>query len=129
MISALLLSFFLNIILLAFPQSFPDTWKQYFVFTITFFIIGICALLALLLHSLHILKVTNTFKEAKITFLYPSFILSFSITLFFFSGSLCFFSSHHCWFLQRPIQVKPKQTSVANGSPVTVAWSKSGGDS
>lgn len=40
MISALLLSFFLNITLVAFPQSLPDTWKQYFVFTITCFVIG-----------------------------------------------------------------------------------------
>nr|KAF6304767.1 hypothetical protein mPipKuh1_009227 [Pipistrellus kuhlii] len=39
MISALLLSFFLNITLMAFPQSLPDTWKQYFVFTITCFVI------------------------------------------------------------------------------------------
>ncbi|XP_059530451.1 transmembrane protein 225B-like isoform X3 [Myotis daubentonii] len=41
MISALLLSFFLNITLLAFPHALPDTWKQYFVFTITCFIVGI----------------------------------------------------------------------------------------
>lgn len=40
MISALLLSFFLNITLLAFPQALPDTWKQSFVFTITCFIVG-----------------------------------------------------------------------------------------
>lgn len=86
MISALLLSFFLNITLLVFPHSLPDTWKQYFVFTITCFIIGICVFLALLLHSLYIWKVTDIFKEAKVTFLYPSFILSISITLFFLSG-------------------------------------------
>ncbi|KAF6076141.1 hypothetical protein HJG60_019134 [Phyllostomus discolor] len=132
MISALVLSFFLNIILLAFPHSLPDTWKQYFVFTVTFFIIGVCVFLALLLHSLHILKVTDVFKEAKITFLYPSFILSFSIALFFLSGILCFFSSHHCWLqcvLPQPIQVKPGQTAGANGSPVTVAEGKPGGDS
>lgn len=42
--------------------------------------------LALLLHSLYIWKVTDIVKEAKVTFLYPSFILSASITLFFLSG-------------------------------------------
>ncbi|KAF5925160.1 hypothetical protein HPG69_008843, partial [Diceros bicornis minor] len=119
MISALLLSFFLSFILLAFPHALPDTWKQYFVFTITFFIIGICVFLALLLHSLHILKVIHLHKEAKITFLYPTFILLFSATLFFISGILCFFSSHHCWLrcvLLQPIQVKPQQISVASGN-------------
>ncbi|KAG5197214.1 hypothetical protein MJG53_017514 [Ovis ammon polii x Ovis aries] len=40
MISALLLSFFLSFILLAFPHSLPDTRKQYFIFTTTFFITG-----------------------------------------------------------------------------------------
>ncbi|KAM5295001.1 uncharacterized protein AAES06_005293 isoform 2-T2 [Glossophaga mutica] len=132
MIGALVLSFFLNIILLAFPHSLPDTRKQYFVFTVTFFIIGVCVFLSLLLHSLHILKVTDVFKEAKITFLYPSFLLSFSITLFFLSGILCFFSSHHCWLqcvLPQPIQVKPRQTASATGSPVTVTERKPGGDS
>ncbi|XP_053511925.1 transmembrane protein 225B-like isoform X2 [Artibeus jamaicensis] len=132
MISALVLSFFLNIILMAFPHSLPDTRKQYFVFTITFFIIGVCVFLALLLHSLHISKVTDVFKNAKITFLYPCFILSFSITLFFLSGILCFFSSHHCWLqcvLPQPIQVEPRQTAAASGSPVAVTEGRPGGDS
>ncbi|EPY83133.1 hypothetical protein CB1_000595006 [Camelus ferus] len=40
MINVLLLSFFLSFILLAFPDALPDTRKQYFVFTITFFIIS-----------------------------------------------------------------------------------------
>ncbi|XP_059530444.1 transmembrane protein 225B-like isoform X1 [Myotis daubentonii] len=132
MISALLLSFFLNITLLAFPHALPDTWKQYFVFTITCFIVGVCVLLALLLHSLYIWKVTDIFKEAKVTFLYPSFILSVSITLFFLSGILCFVSAHRCWFqcvVQRPIQVKPLQTPVASPCPVAVTESKPGGGS
>ncbi|XP_008542833.1 transmembrane protein 225B-like [Equus przewalskii] len=119
MISALLLSFFLSFILLAFPHSLPDSWEQYFVFTITFLIIGICVCLALLLHSLDILKLTNLDKEAKITFLYPTFILLFSATLFFISGILCFFSSHHCWLrcvLLQPIRVKPTQVSVTSGN-------------
>ncbi|ELK29779.1 hypothetical protein MDA_GLEAN10002570 [Myotis davidii] len=47
----------------------------------------VCVLLALLLHSLYIWKVTDIFKEAKVTFLYPSFVLSVSITLFFLSGA------------------------------------------
>ncbi|EPQ09432.1 hypothetical protein D623_10002318 [Myotis brandtii] len=46
MISALLLSFFLNITLLAFPHALPDSWKQYFVFTITCFIVGILCLVS-----------------------------------------------------------------------------------
>ncbi|MXQ94748.1 hypothetical protein E5288_WYG010726 [Bos mutus] len=83
MISALLLSFFLSFILLAFPHSLPDTRKQYFIFTTTFFIIGICVFLALLLHYLYILKTTNMYKDVKITFLYPSFLLIFSTILFF----------------------------------------------
>lgn len=132
MISALLLSFFLNITLLAFPQALPDTWKQSFVFTITCFIVGVCVLLALLLHSLYIWKVTDIFKEAKVTFLYPSFVLSVSITLFFLSGILCFVSAHHCWFqcvVQRPIQVKPMQTPMASPCPVAVTETRPGGGS
>nr|XP_008542835.1 PREDICTED: uncharacterized protein LOC103567874 isoform X3 [Equus przewalskii] len=80
---------------------------------------SICVCLALLLHSLDILKLTNLDKEAKITFLYPTFILLFSATLFFISGILCFFSSHHCWLrcvLLQPIRVKPTQVSVTSGN-------------
>nr|XP_020760092.1 uncharacterized protein LOC110144467 isoform X1 [Odocoileus virginianus texanus] len=122
MISALLLSFFLSFILLAFPHSLPDTRKQYFIFTTTFFIIGICVFLALLLHYLYILKTTNLYKDMKITFLYPSFLLIFSTILFFLSGFLCLCSTHHCWLqcvLMQPIQVKPMQISVDNGNSVT----------
>ncbi|XP_053511927.1 uncharacterized protein LOC119039176 isoform X4 [Artibeus jamaicensis] len=93
---------------------------------------SVCVFLALLLHSLHISKVTDVFKNAKITFLYPCFILSFSITLFFLSGILCFFSSHHCWLqcvLPQPIQVEPRQTAAASGSPVAVTEGRPGGDS
>nr|XP_044631022.1 transmembrane protein 225B-like isoform X3 [Equus asinus] len=62
MISALLLSFFLSFILLAFPHSLPDSWEQYFVFTITFLIIGIlcffsshhCWLRCVLLQPIHV---------------------------------------------------------------------------
>lgn len=131
MISALLLSFFLSFILLVLPHSLPDTRKQYFVFTIVFFVIGICVFLALLLHSLHVLKVTNLCKDAKITFLYPTFILSFSAILFFLSGILCLFSSHHCWLqcvLQQPIQVKPMQMSVVSGNSAMVTERTPGRD-
>ena len=47
---------------------------------------GICVFLALLLHYLYILKTTNIYKNMKITFLYPSFLLIFSTILFFLSG-------------------------------------------
>lgn len=92
----------------------------------------VCVLLALLLHSLYIWKVTDIFKEAKVTFLYPSFVLSVSITLFFLSGILCFVSAHHCWFqcvVQRPIQVKPMQTPMASPCPVAVTETRPGGGS
>ncbi|KAM7229574.1 hypothetical protein CapIbe_019690 [Capra ibex] len=112
----------INFILLAFPHSLPDTRKQYFIFTTTFFITGICVFLALLLHYLYILKTTNIYKNMKITFLYPSFLLIFSTILFFLSGILCLCSTHHCWLqcvLVQPIQVKPMQLSVDNGNSVT----------
>lgn len=47
---------------------------------------GVCVILALLLHTLYVWEVKNIFKEAKVTFLYPSFILLVSIILFFLSG-------------------------------------------
>lgn len=92
---------------------------------------SICVFLALLLHSLHVLKVTNLCKDAKITFLYPTFILSFSAILFFLSGILCLFSSHHCWLqcvLQQPIQVKPMQMSVVSGNSAMVTERTPGRD-
>nr|KAF6304763.1 hypothetical protein mPipKuh1_009227 [Pipistrellus kuhlii] len=114
-------------------HSLPDTWKQYFVFTITCFVIaGVCVFLALLLHTLYIWRVTDIFKEAKVTLLYPYFILSVSIMLFFLSGILCFVSAHHCWFwcvLQRPIQVEPMQTPMASHCPVTDSENKLSADS
>ena len=51
-----------------------------------FCITGICVFLALLLHYLYILKTTNMYKDVKITFLYPSFLLIFSTILFFLCG-------------------------------------------
>nr|KAF6304766.1 hypothetical protein mPipKuh1_009227 [Pipistrellus kuhlii] len=92
----------------------------------------VCVFLALLLHTLYIWRVTDIFKEAKVTLLYPYFILSVSIMLFFLSGILCFVSAHHCWFwcvLQRPIQVEPMQTPMASHCPVTDSENKLSADS